>query len=217
MTDAIDGVPLNDLLRREGALPAERVRRIGVRLATTLAALHDAGYVHGDLRPSRVLLDGDEAWILAYGLAREGDGAPTLLASPAYLSPQLLRGASPTAADDVWSLGVLLTTMLQGTPPFAGRTAAEVLAATGDAATPAVDAWPAPLGGLVGAMLARDPAERPAASRARRQLEAPAAAASQRPGTHGERRGDGRSRGVALPLLAIVVVLVIVALVLSRL
>ena len=112
----------------EGRLaPAEAVG-VAVELAGALAALHAAGYRHGDVKPSNVAFTAQgTVKLLDFGLAGlSGSRAPVAGGTVPYLSPEALGGAPAAVADDVWALGVVLFEMVAGRRPFAGETADEV-------------------------------------------------------------------------------------------
>ena len=111
---------LADRLQR-GPVPARNAVSIAARLADALAALHEAGYLHGDVKPSNVGF----TWrgspkLLDFGLARETDDPAAGGGTVRYLSPEVLSGRPADEADDVWSLCVLLFEMVSGEHPFAG-------------------------------------------------------------------------------------------------
>ena len=112
---------------RDGPLPPDQaVSAVGV-LAGALAALHEAGYVHGDVKPSNVGLTRTGApKLLDFGLARAPNDAATTGGTVRYLSPEVLSGRPAQEADDVWALSVILYEMLAGEHPFAGGAVADV-------------------------------------------------------------------------------------------
>lgn len=122
VVEFLPGGTLAERVRRNGRVrPAEAA---GVALATAggLAALHDAGYLHGDVKPSNVgFAEDGSAKLLDFGLARLAAGEQFPAGgTAAYLSPELLAGRPAAAADDVWALGVVLYEMVSGRHPFAG-------------------------------------------------------------------------------------------------
>ncbi len=115
---------LHELLSSDGALPPRRVARLGVEMASALAAAHAAHIVHRDVKPGNVLVTVDgTALITDFGISRAfGDAALTstglLTGTPAYLAPEIARGEGPTPSSDVFSLGSTLYTAVEGIPPF---------------------------------------------------------------------------------------------------
>ena len=107
--------------RSVSALPAPEARGVAVTIAGALAAIHEAGWLHRDVKPSNIgFTAAGTVKLLDFGLAAlTGDEQPLSGTAP-YLSPELLRGGAPTEADDVWALGVVLYEMVTGRHPFAG-------------------------------------------------------------------------------------------------
>ncbi|MEV0332967.1 serine/threonine-protein kinase [Nocardia sp. NPDC050717] len=110
-------------------LPAVEVAQIGAQVADALAAAHAAGIVHRDIKPGNILVadrgpDLGKAKLSDFGISRGAgdthgeDPEGTITGTPAYLPPEVARGARPTEASDVFSLGATLYTMLEGQPPF---------------------------------------------------------------------------------------------------
>jgi hypothetical protein len=99
-------------------------RRLGAEVLDALAALHAAGVVHRDVKPSNVLRAADGRWILAdLGSARTPDGALTLtgtvIGTPAYMAPEQRYGARHVGpAADLYALGATLWALLRGETPF---------------------------------------------------------------------------------------------------
>lgn len=115
---------LADALARRGPLPPREVAHIGAEIASALAAAHDVGIVHRDVKPANILLGDDGSIKLTdFGISRAtGDITVTstgmLTGSPAYLSPEAARGAVPGPASDVFSLGATLYRAVEGRLPF---------------------------------------------------------------------------------------------------
>ncbi len=126
----LGGETLGERLRREGRLPPARVLPVLAGIAAGLDAAHRAGVVHGDLKPTNVMLvagaDGERVVVTDFGLAtwrtppgHELDARDEpLLGSPAFMSRERLEGEGPTAASDLFSLGVLLHRAVTGALPF---------------------------------------------------------------------------------------------------
>ena len=118
---------LADRLLRE-PVPAPRAFDIAALLAGALGALHEAGYLHGDIKPSNVGFASDGSpKLLDFGLARETNDTTSLGGTALYLSPEVLSGRAADEADDVWSLCVMLYEMVSGEHPFAGGGVDEVM------------------------------------------------------------------------------------------
>jgi len=121
----IDGRPLNDpSLPRP--MPADQFGRIAVGVADALAAAHDRGIVHRDVKPSNVLVTADgRAKVLDFGIATPGQRDPDAtrtsgaIGTLAYMSPEQVRGEPVTTASDVYSFGVLAHELLTGRRPAA--------------------------------------------------------------------------------------------------
>ena len=98
--------------------------RIGMHVASALAAAHAAGVVHRDVKPANVLLGADgTVKITDFGISRAvGDGQITatgmLVGTPAYLAPEIAKGQEPTSSSDVFSLAATLYFAVEGVPPF---------------------------------------------------------------------------------------------------
>ena len=120
----LEGVSLRRLLASQ--LPPSRFALwIARQLAAALAALHSAGWLHGQLRPEHVIISPQgQATLIDLSQARRLETAEVIAESPeaalAYASPESFgRRVSLTAASDIYSLGALLFEMLAGRPPFA--------------------------------------------------------------------------------------------------
>ncbi|MHC1560896.1 serine/threonine-protein kinase [Actinomycetospora sp. C-140] len=176
---------LGDLLEREGSLPPARVAAIGAQIAEGLAAMHERGIVHRDVKPANIMIGaGDTVTVADFGIAvvdaDPGTADQLVAGTPHYMAPELARGGPATAAADVFSLGATLYAAMEGTPPAGdGGNALEVLSrvATG-VVQPSRHAGE--LTPVLRALLAHDPASRPDAARAARLLrgDAPASISS---------------------------------------
>jgi serine/threonine protein kinase len=114
----------------EGPLSLAETTYIIDRVAFALDAAHEKGIVHRDLKPSNILFDaGGQAYLSDFSMAGQNHARPAatvsyLSGSPAYMSPEQIYGASDlTWQSDIYSLGVLLYTMLIGQPPYEASSA----------------------------------------------------------------------------------------------
>jgi hypothetical protein len=117
---------LRKVLRADGALEPARALAICGQVASALDAAHAEGLVHRDVKPSNVLLDGNEHVYLAdFGLTRRLDEQGSLVTdsrsvgTTAYLAPEQIEGRPIDGRADVYALGCLLFECLTGAPPFA--------------------------------------------------------------------------------------------------
>ena len=113
---------LQDQLRAYGPLPASAVVAAGTVVADALAYAHAQGVLHRDVKPQNILVLPTSYVLADFGLARQIDAGHTSsleLFSYRHASPQILDGELPAVADDVYSLGSTLFTLLDGRPPFA--------------------------------------------------------------------------------------------------
>ncbi|WP_260605517.1 serine/threonine-protein kinase [Streptomyces sp. WAC01280] len=181
----VAGPSLGAAVERSGTLPVESVRRLAVQLATALDEIHRAGIVHRDLKPENVLLSGDGARVIDFGIARiaeagnvtELTGTGLVVGSPAFMSPEQAEGKELTPASDVFSLGSVLALAATGTSPFAGPSTLQSLYNVVHT-EPDLGSVPPELTGLLAWCLAKDPAARPTPARLLAEL-GPAAPAAR--------------------------------------
>ncbi|MFF0221670.1 serine/threonine-protein kinase [Streptomyces sp. NPDC004629] len=174
--ELVDGDSLAHVLSTEGTLPPERVARIAAEAAAGLAAAHQQGIVHRDIKPGNLLLAADGSLKIGdFGIARFMDDPAAgltatgqIVGTSLYLAPERALGRPAGPPSDVYSLGCVLYQLLIGRPPFEADTAVAILHHHLDSApTPprqlGVDMPPALENYLLG-MLAKQPEARPAAS-----------------------------------------------------
>ncbi|MCY4123012.1 MAG: serine/threonine-protein kinase [Acidobacteria bacterium] len=120
VVEHLAGGTLADRLRQGPAPAAAAVSMVAV-LGDALGALHRAGYLHGDVKPSNVGFTSDGSpKLLDFGMARETNDPDTLGGTLAYMSPEVLAGHPAEETDDVWSLCVVLHESVSGQHPFTG-------------------------------------------------------------------------------------------------
>ncbi len=173
--EPLSGRTLADRLDDEGPLPVGEVARLGLRLLEALTAVHQAGVVHCDVKPGNVQLCADGRVVLTdFGIARLAGHPPvlpdrTFVGSPAYSSPERLHGAPPDPATDLFSLGATLYAAVEGTAPFLRDDVVTTLSAI-VAGDPVPFRRAGPLRTVIAGLLAKDPARRLTADRARAAL-----------------------------------------------
>jgi serine/threonine-protein kinase len=172
----VQGKTLRELIPPQG-LPPGTVIRYGRRMAAALAHAHERGVVHRDLKSANVMITPEgEAKVLDFGLARQITAAGTsdrpstelsitsegtIVGTPAYFAPEVLRGGKAGPASDLWALGVILYEMASGHVPFHGRTLIETATAILNEETPKLpERVPAGLRSIILRCLAKEPAHR---------------------------------------------------------
>ena len=126
VVEFLAGGTLEDRLR-DGPLAPSQAVSVAARLADALAALHEKGFLHGDVKPSNIGFTSEGSpKLLDFGLAHAVDDAAMVGGTLPYLSPEVLTGRTAEEADDVWSLSVVLYEMVSGRHPFAAGTLEEV-------------------------------------------------------------------------------------------
>jgi tRNA A-37 threonylcarbamoyl transferase component Bud32 len=169
---------LSDALRRNGPMPPDQVRDIGIRLADALAAAHASGVLHRDIKPANILINrfgvvGLSDFGLASIISAHGDQTASREAlTPAYSSPETFRGEEPTVLADVYSLAATLYALLSGHPPHftPGEKAPGFVTIMRMHGEPVQDVPGAPpeLMALLRAAMSPDPAARPQSAAALR-------------------------------------------------
>ena len=133
----VAGESLRHRLTREGQLPVDRAVRIASQVLSALAYAHAHGVIHRDIKPENILLEGDEAMVADFGVARAISAAGQerltetglALGTPTYMSPEQATGSRELdGRSDLYAVGCVLYEMLAGAPPFVGVTAQQLLA-----------------------------------------------------------------------------------------
>jgi hypothetical protein len=184
--ELLEGRLLSDVCRDRGPLPLAQALPLLEQIAAAVDAAHEAGILHRDLKPGNVFvccerLESPRVKVLDFGLAKLlarpdksiddtlpfGKESPpgltatgSLLGTPLYLAPELIRLGKPSRASDIYSFGVLAYEILGGRPPFQG-TLDEVLAGHLKAVPPPLP-LPPEIWRPLRAALQKDPSLRPA-------------------------------------------------------
>jgi serine/threonine protein kinase len=163
------GGSLADRLREHGPFPLHEARDVGMRIADALAAAHDAGVLHRDVKPGNVLVNQFGGVALAdFGLAampRPGHelSATREALTPAYAPPEAFRLEDPTPLGDVYALGATIHALLSGRPPHypaSGDLGITELILRHSEPLPDLPGVPQPLMAVLRHALAPDPAHR---------------------------------------------------------
>ncbi len=171
----LPGMTLAERLRT-GRLSVRSAIWIARQVASALAALHEAGWLHRDVKPSNVMVSpSGHATLIDLGLCQPRNRELSLCDRPVagtldYLAPEAVTpGIACTPATDLYSLGVMLYEMLVGQPPFQGRSAGELAEKHRRATPPPIAELrpdvPAEMVQLLRELLAKQPIRRPSSGK----------------------------------------------------
>ncbi|MCW2889560.1 MAG: serine/threonine protein kinase [Streptosporangiaceae bacterium] len=122
VSEYIQGPSLRGAVETHGPRSGDVLNRLAITTATALTAIHQAGVVHRDFKPSNVLLGSDGARVIDFGIARalnaDTSASGGVIGTPAYMAPEQLSGRDLTAAVDVWAWGATIVYASCGWPPF---------------------------------------------------------------------------------------------------
>jgi uncharacterized RDD family membrane protein YckC len=169
--ELMPGGTLQDRLDRGERFTPDEVVEIGLDLLDGLQAAHRMGIVHRDLKPSNCLIDGaGRVKVGDFGISRSVTSETRLtqtaqfIGTPVFSSPEQIRGEGADARSDLYALGATLYALLEGRPPFEGKTWADVVSRTltENPATPSAGGRsPSALQRIILRLLEKDPARRP--------------------------------------------------------
>ncbi|MCB9914701.1 MAG: protein kinase [Planctomycetes bacterium] len=165
---AREWVPGEDLATWAAGRAPREVAAVVASLCDTLHGLHARGFVHADLKPENVIVAPDgRPWLTDLGLARRSGSAGAAAGTPYYVAPEVLLGAAPGPAADLFALGVLLHALLvgrrAGAREFYARFPAHDFVAASETAPADLPEWARE---LVARLVERDPRRRPASAAA---------------------------------------------------
>jgi serine/threonine protein kinase len=127
--ELVEGETLQRTIESGRMFSAADTIRIGIELAAAIAAVHDAGLLHRDIKPQNIMLATDGHIVLMdFGTGHDAriGKTPGLSGTPLYLAPELLAGRPPSVTTDVYSAGVVLFYLLTGTHPVRGETLSDL-------------------------------------------------------------------------------------------
>lgn len=178
--ELVEGADLRRRLRAGGPLEPAAAAQIAVQVADALAYLHSRGVVHGDVKPANILMPdaGGPIKLADFGVARRLAQDPTIelrpgdlqtrrraiLATPEYVSPEVVAGGQPSPAADVYALGLVLFELICGRSPYRGGSANEVLRRHARCVPVAPPGLPPVVWPVIEACLTLEAAERPDAA-----------------------------------------------------
>lgn len=174
VSEYIDGPSLAEAVRTDGPRTGAALHRLAIGTVTALVAIHQAGIVHRDFKPSNVVLAPDGPRVIDFGIAKALDLTSTLTASaigtPSFMAPEQFHAGSPGAAADMFAWACTMLFAASGQAPFGQDSVPAVVNRIMNTdADASVIADPA-LRALVVDCLARDPARRPSAQQALMRL-----------------------------------------------
>ncbi|KSU65103.1 protein kinase domain-containing protein [Arthrobacter sp. NIO-1057] len=166
--ELVPGPPLSTIIERERKLEVDRTLSLIAQTARALAAAHEHGLVHRDVKPGNILvMPSGVVKITDFGIARLADQVPLtatgqVMGTAQYLAPEQATGQNATGSSDIYALGVIGYECLAGRRPFTGESQIAIALAQVNDAPPALpDTIPAPVRQLIMSMLAKNPADRP--------------------------------------------------------
>lgn len=167
----VAGKNFDELLQEKGRLPWKEVLDLALQICPALKHAHDHGIIHRDIKPPNLLrTDAGVVKLTDFGIAKVFAGkqltaANTLVGTAEYLSPEQAAGKPVTNRSDLYSLGIVLYTLLVGHPPFQGDTVLALLHkhrfSQFDAPDKLIPEMPHDLSEVVCQLLEKDPSDRP--------------------------------------------------------
>ncbi|WP_248962128.1 BMP family ABC transporter substrate-binding protein [Sphaerisporangium perillae] len=167
VSEYVEGVSLEQRVQERGTLAGDELVRLALGTAGALAAIHQAGVVHRDFKPSNVLLGPDGPRVIDFGIARALDSITAtssgVAGTPAYMAPEQIANDSVGPPADVFSWAVTMVFAASGRHAFGGPSVPALLHAV-LTAEPDLGGVPEPLRSLLGRCLVKSPEGRPTAA-----------------------------------------------------
>ncbi|GGT45863.1 protein kinase [Nonomuraea spiralis] len=166
VSEYVDGPSLRRAVTESGPVTGDGLHRLATAIATALAAIHQAGVIHRDLKPDNVLLGADGPRVIDFGIARTEEMSLTstgaLVGTPTYMAPEVLNGERAGRAADVFAWGAVMVFAATGRDPFRADNVGAVLHRV-LSSEPDLSALPSSVRPLVAAALSKVPSDRPTA------------------------------------------------------
>ncbi|NBE91738.1 serine/threonine-protein kinase [Nonomuraea sp. K271] len=167
VSEYVEGPSLEQLVKKHGPRDEDGLTRLALATAGALAAIHKAGIVHRDFKPSNVLIGHDGPRVIDFGIAKALDQVTMttgkMVGTPPYMSPEQLSGETVGPPSDVFSWASTIIFAATGRPAFGEDTVPAVFNRV-LTVQPDLSSLPPALRGIVGACLNKRPDERPSAS-----------------------------------------------------
>ncbi|TQS10053.1 serine/threonine protein kinase [Microbispora bryophytorum] len=166
VSEFVDGPALSQVIAAGRAPQGPALERLAIATVTALAAIHEAGIVHRDFKPSNVIMGADGPRVIDFGIARALDATGTLssaiVGTPAFMAPEQVEGGEVGPAADVFAWACTIAYAANGVTPFGQDSIPAVMhrILTGE---PDLGRLVGALHGIVTECLAKDPAGRPSA------------------------------------------------------
>ncbi|MET9336759.1 serine/threonine-protein kinase [Nonomuraea sp. NPDC003804] len=165
VSEYVEGPSLQELVAKEGPRAGGALDRLAVGTAAALAAIHRAGIVHRDFKPSNVIIGLDGPRVIDFGIAKAVDAGTTassVVGTPGYMSPEQIAGRPAGPASDMFAWATTMAYAATGRALFAGESIPAVMHRI-LTAQPDLRGVGEPLRSLLAACLAKEPDSRPSA------------------------------------------------------
>ncbi|MEU3919618.1 serine/threonine-protein kinase [Streptomyces sp. NPDC029004] len=170
-TTYVPGLALDEVLAVYGPLSLHAALQLTGCAAEALHAVHKAGVIHRDMKPSNILIGSQGPWVIDFGIARAADATQLtrsggLIGTPQFMSPEHASGRDLTPATDIFSLGLIAAVAATGRHPYgdAGAITLATQIANTENRPPDLTGYPEPLRTILERSLAADPGTRPTAA-----------------------------------------------------